>query len=50
MDYKEFYTSNADFKKYVDKYAKAYNLTVDQALSHLIPQYVARHYKEGTNK
>lgn len=41
---REFYENNAQFKEYVDKYCKCHNVTVDEALSHLIVKEVAKSY------
>ena len=47
---KEFYNRNADFKRYVDNYAKNYNegksISVDEALEHEIVKSVAAQYRE----
>ena len=47
---KEFYNRNADFKRYVDNYAKNYNegksISVDEALEHEIVKNVAAQYRE----
>ena len=47
---KEFYNRNADFKQYVDRYAKKYNegksISVDEALEHEIVKSVAEQYRE----
>ena len=47
---KEFYNRNADFKRYVDNYAKNYNegksISVDEALEHEIVKNVAAQYSE----
>lgn len=44
---KEFYESNADFRQYVNKYCNTYNLSVEEALQHVIVKEVAKEYKEG---
>lgn len=36
----ELYLSNADFKAYVDKYARTYRISVKEALGH----YLVREY------
>ena len=47
---REFYNRNADFKRYVDNYAKKYNegksISVDEALEHEIVKSVAAQYRE----
>ena len=47
---KEFYNRNADFKRYVDNYAKKYNegksISVDESLEHEIVESVAEQYRE----
>lgn len=42
----EFYNSNADFKRYVDRYCKTYGLTVEEALEHELVKQVAAQYRE----
>lgn len=42
----EFYNSNADFKRYVDRYCKQYGLTVDDAMEHELVKQVAAQYRE----
>lgn len=42
----ELYNSNADFKRYVDRYCKTYGLTVEEALEHEIVKQVAAQYRE----
>lgn len=46
----EFYTTNKDFQRYVEKYCKEYNCTVEEALSHAIVIAVGEQYKEEMNK
>lgn len=43
----ELYNRNADFRGYVDRYCKSYNLSVEEALKHVIVGEVAREYAEG---
>ena len=47
---KEFYNRNADFRKYVNSYAKKHNegksISVDEALEHEIVKSVAAQYRE----
>ena len=47
---KEFYNRNADFKRYVDRYAKMHNegksISVDEALEHELVKQVAEQYRE----
>ena len=43
---REFYDRNADFKRYVDRYCKQYELTVDEALEHELVKQVAAQYRE----
>lgn len=42
------YNSNADFRRYVDRYCKSYNLSVEEALKHVIVGEVAKEYAEET--
>ena len=48
---KDFYNRNADFKRYVDLYAKKYNegksISVDEALEHAVVKRVAAKYREN---
>lgn len=44
-DIREFYNSNKDFQTYVDKYARARNLPVDEALGHRLVNIAAEYYK-----
>lgn len=43
---KEFYSSNADFKAYVDKYCKKHKCTVEEALEHALVKDVYECYKK----
>ena len=47
---KEFYNRNADFRKYVNSYAKKHNegksISVDEALEHEVVKSVAAQYRE----
>lgn len=43
----ELYKNNADFRQYVDRYCKTYNLNVEEALQHVIVKEVAKEYAEG---
>ena len=40
------YSDNPDFRKYVDKYCKRYNLTVEEALRQEIVKQVYLYYAE----
>lgn len=40
------YRYNPDFREYVDKYCKQYNLTVEEALRHEIVKQVYLYYAE----
>lgn len=42
----EYYNENADFKAYVDKYARDYKLTVEEALKSALVREVYEYYKE----
>lgn len=44
----ELYKNNADFRQYVDRYCKSYNLSVEEALKHVIVGEVAKEYAEET--
>ena len=47
---KEFYNRNADFRKYVNSYAKKHNegksISVNEALEHELVKQVAEQYRE----
>ena len=47
---KEFYNRNADFRKYVNSYAKKHNegksISVNEALEHELVKHVAEQYRE----
>ena len=47
---RDFYNRNADFKRYVDLYAKKYkegkSISVDEALEHAVVKRVAEQYRE----
>ena len=45
MDLKKMYEENKDFKRYVDRHAKQYDLTVEQALSHAVVRNAAEYYE-----
>lgn len=42
----EFYNSNEDFRRYVDRYCKTYRIAVNDALEHELVKQVAAQYKE----
>lgn len=42
----EFYNSNADFKRYIDRYCKTHGLTVEEALEHELVRQAAAQYRE----
>lgn len=44
MDMHELYTTNPDFRTYVDKCCSTYRLTVEQALGHELVKAVADQY------
>lgn len=43
---KEYYNTNSDFKRYVDRHCKQYECTVDEALTHEIVRQVYIFYTE----
>lgn len=45
MPYNE-YKYNKQFRDYVDKYCKTYNLTVEEALKHELVKQVCKYYTE----
>lgn len=40
------YNNNEDFRQYVDRYCKTYNLSIEEALKHVIVGEVAKEYAE----
>lgn len=40
----DFYNKNADFKDYVDKYAKKTHISVDEALTHFVVREAYEYY------
>ena len=42
---KEFYNSNASFKRFVDRHCKQYECTVEQALEHAMVREVYNYYR-----
>lgn len=47
MDYKKYYSENASFKSYVDKYCVKTECDVDTALTHKLVQAAAEYYKDA---
>lgn len=43
---KDYYNENADFKAYVDKYARDYKLSVEEALESALVREAYEYYKE----
>ena len=43
---REFYNSNPDFKRYVDRHCKQYGYTVDEALAQELVRQVYLYYAE----
>ena len=43
---KEFYTSNADFRDYVNIYCKKHKISIEEALEHALVKEVAKHKKD----
>ena len=43
----EFYKSNEDFQRYVDRYCNTYRVTKEEALAHRLVQEVMEDYKSG---
>lgn len=46
----EYYKENADFKAYVDKYARDYKLSVEEALESALVRQAYEYYKEEQEK
>ena len=47
MDLKKMYEENKDFRRYVDRYARQYDLTLEQALSHAVVRNAAEYYENA---
>ena len=45
----EYYSTNPDFKRYVDRYAIAYGITVEEALTHELVRLTYRYYLGESN-
>lgn len=45
MDLKQMYEENKDFKRYVDRHAKQYDLTLEEALLHAVVRNAAEYYE-----
>lgn len=43
---KQFYNSNSDFREYVDRFCKTYDLSVDEALQHASVREAEMYYRE----
>ena len=41
----EFYKSDEDFRRYVDRYCNTYRVTKEEALTHTLVHEVMEHYK-----
>lgn len=46
---KEYYESNTDFKRYVDRHCRTYGCAVEEALSHEIVRQVYLSYLESSD-
>lgn len=46
MNYKILYQNSENFRSYVDKYCKNYDISVNEALDHIIVKAVAETYKD----
>ena len=46
----ELYNTNADFRRYVDRYASKHNISVEEALEHKIVKQEAEQYREEEAK
>lgn len=42
----EFYQTNSDFRGYVNRFCKTYNLTLEEALQHASVREAAKYYRE----
>ena len=45
MDLKKMYEENKDFRRYVDRYAAQYDLTLEEALLHAVVRNAAEYYE-----
>lgn len=43
---KNFYESNSDFRDYVDRFCKTYEVSVDEALQHASVREAEKYYRE----
>ena len=43
---KNFYESNSDFRGYVERFRKTYNLSLDEALQHASVREAEKYYRE----
>lgn len=50
IDYDDLYATNADFKRYVDRYCNTYRVSVEDALQHYLVQMAGQMYKEQENQ
>ena len=46
-DYRNYYDTNSDFKRYVDRHCNEFNLTVEEALQHALVKETAKYYLEA---
>lgn len=49
IDYNDLYATNADFKRYVDRYCNTYRVSVEDALQHYLVRMAGKMYKEQEN-
>ena len=45
IDYTALYAENEDFRRYVDRYCKKHNISVDEALQHYLVRMAGQMYK-----
>lgn len=43
---RDFYNSNSDFRGYVDRFCKTYDLSVDEALQYASVREAEKYYRE----
>ena len=47
MNLKELYETNADFRRYVDRHARQYEVSTEEALEHALVRNYAEYLENG---
>lgn len=47
MNLKEMYETNADFRRYVDRHARLYGISMEEALEHALVRNYAEYLEMG---